>query len=81
VNKKKSMATPTDIDRHAPVIAHHEINIDAPLDTVWHLHIDVASWTSWQEAITDAHIQGTFEPATRSTGPAIASMSPRKSTK
>jgi hypothetical protein len=56
------MATPTDIDRDAPIIAHHEINIDATLDTVWQLHIDVNSWPSLQKAITEAHMEGTFEP-------------------
>jgi hypothetical protein len=29
------MTTPTGIDRTAPVIAHHEIDINAPLETVW----------------------------------------------
>jgi hypothetical protein len=31
------MTTPTDIDRTAPVIARHEIDINAPPDTVWRL--------------------------------------------
>jgi hypothetical protein len=34
------MDTPTDVDRSAPVLAHHEVVIPAPLDTVWQLHID-----------------------------------------
>jgi Polyketide cyclase / dehydrase and lipid transport len=56
------MATPTDVDKSAPVLAHHEVEIRAPLDTVWQLHIDVNNWPSWQEAITEAHIDGPFEP-------------------
>ena len=56
------MAIPTDVDRSAPVLAHHEVEIRAPLDTVWQLHIDVNDWPSWQEAITEAHIDGPFEP-------------------
>ena len=55
------MAVPTDVDRSAPVLAHHEVEINAPLDTVWQLHIDVNAWPSWQEAITEAHIDGPFE--------------------
>ena len=56
------MATPTDVDKSAPVLAHHEVEIQAPLDVVWQLHIDVNNWPSWQEAITEAHIDGPFEP-------------------
>ena len=56
------MAIPTDVDRSAPVLAHHEVEIRASLDAVWQLHIDVNDWSSWQEAITEAHIDGPFEP-------------------
>jgi Polyketide cyclase / dehydrase and lipid transport len=56
------MATPTDVDRSAHVLAHHEVEIRARLDTVWQLHVDVNNWPSWQEAITEAHIDGPFEP-------------------
>ena len=47
------MAMPTDVDRSAPVLANHEVEIRAPLDTVWQLHIDVNDWPRWQEAITE----------------------------
>jgi uncharacterized membrane protein len=43
------MTTPTGIDRDAPVIAHHEIDIAAPLDTVWNLHTDVDAWPAWNQ--------------------------------
>jgi uncharacterized protein YndB with AHSA1/START domain len=56
------MAVPTDVDRAAPVIAVHEIDIEAPRDTVWRLHADVNAWPTWQTAITDAHIDGVLEP-------------------
>ena len=35
MKEDKTMTRPTDIDRDAPVIANHEIDITAPLDTVW----------------------------------------------
>jgi hypothetical protein len=54
--------TPTDVDRSAPVLAHHEVEIPAPLDAASRLHIDVNGWPSRQEAITEAHIDGRFEP-------------------
>ena len=55
------MATLTDIDRNAPVVAHHQVDITAPLDVVWHLHTDVNGWPSWNLEITAAKIEGEFE--------------------
>ena len=51
----------TDVDRSAPVLAHHEITVDAPLETIWRLHSDVNSWPSWHTDITHAHLDGAFE--------------------
>jgi uncharacterized membrane protein len=56
------MTTPTDIDRDAPVIARHEIDINAPLETVWRLHTDVNGWPAWQTDITAARLDGPFQP-------------------
>ena len=56
------MSIPAGIDGGAPVRARHEIDIDAPLDTVWHLHADVNRWPAWQSDITAAHLDGTFQP-------------------
>lgn len=56
------MTVPSDVDRAAPVLAHHEVDIEAPLDAVWQLHVDVNTWPSWQTAITAAHIDGVLEP-------------------
>jgi Polyketide cyclase / dehydrase and lipid transport len=44
------------------VIALHEIDIEAPLATVWQLHVDVNAWPTWQTDITAAHIDGALEP-------------------
>ena len=56
------MTMPTDIDRTAPVIARHEIDINAPLETVWRLQTDVNGWPAWQPDITAARLDGPFEP-------------------
>jgi uncharacterized protein YndB with AHSA1/START domain len=56
------VTNPTGVDQQAPVLAHHEIVIDAPLDDVWSLHTDVNAWTSWQTDISEAHIEGVMEP-------------------
>jgi hypothetical protein len=56
------MTTPTGIDPHAPVIARHQTDIHAPLETVWRLHTDVNNWPAWQTDITAARLDGPFEP-------------------
>jgi hypothetical protein len=56
------MTVSTSVDRAAPVIAVHEIDIEAPLETVWHLHVDVNAWPTWQAEITAARIDGELEP-------------------
>jgi hypothetical protein len=56
------MTTFSDIDRDAPVVTHHQVDISAPLDVVWHLHTDVNEWPSWNQEITAATIDGEFEP-------------------
>jgi hypothetical protein len=35
------MAVPSEIDAEAPVLAHHEVEIQATSDEVWRLHTDV----------------------------------------
>lgn len=54
------MNTSTGIDVAAPVVARHEIEIDAPLDVVWGLHVDVAAWPTWNPDITDAILERPF---------------------
>jgi hypothetical protein len=56
------MTIPTGIDADAPVRAHHEIDINAPLETVWRLQTDVDSWPAWQTEITAARLNGPFQP-------------------
>ena len=56
------MTVPIDVDRSAPVVAVQEIDIEAPLNTIWRLHTDVNSWPTWQADITAAHIDDVLEP-------------------
>jgi hypothetical protein len=56
------MATPTEVDRSAPVLVHHETDIQAPLGVVWELHSGVDAWPSWHSQISDARIDGAFAP-------------------
>ena len=52
----------TSIDESAPVIARHEIEINAPLDRVWGLHVNVAAWPTWNPDITVATLEQPFAP-------------------
>jgi hypothetical protein len=56
------MTTPTGIDGDAPVLARHEILVQAPIDAIWELHVDVNDWPAWQKDITAANLAGPFEP-------------------
>ena len=62
------MSVPTGTDASAPVRAHHEIDIDAPLRTVWQLHTDVNSWPAWQTEITAARQYDLSVPARNDPG-------------
>jgi polyketide cyclase/dehydrase/lipid transport protein len=52
----------TSIDEAAPVIARHEIEIQAPLDIVWGLHVNVPGWPTWNTDITEATLEQPFAP-------------------
>jgi hypothetical protein len=61
-DRRKNMTIPTGIDTDAPVRARHEIDISAPLETVWRLQTDVNGWPAWQTEITAARLNGPFQP-------------------
>jgi uncharacterized protein YndB with AHSA1/START domain len=56
------LSAPRSVDTSAPVLAHHEIEIKAPVEAVWALHVDVNGWTRWNPEITSASLDGPFEP-------------------
>ena len=56
------MATPTDVDRNAPVLTDLEIDIDAPRERVWTLHTDVNAWPTWQPDINNAAADQPLKP-------------------
>ncbi len=56
------MTTPSSVDLQAPVLAHHETVIRAPIAVVWDPHTDVNAWPSWQTDRTEAQIDGVMEP-------------------
>jgi polyketide cyclase/dehydrase/lipid transport protein len=56
------MTSITSIDTTAPVIARHEIEIHAPLEVVWRLHVNVPAWPTWNPDITDVTLEQSFAP-------------------
>jgi hypothetical protein len=60
--KLSTVDIPASVDRNAPVLAHHEIDISAPVSRVWALHQDVNAWPAWQSDITAAQLNGAFAP-------------------
>jgi Polyketide cyclase / dehydrase and lipid transport len=61
-NRVNHLTTPTDIDRSAPVIANHEIDIAASLDEVWQLHVNINAWPTWHHEVSIADLDGAFAP-------------------
>lgn len=37
-----------DINEQAPAVTHDSIIVNAPVDTVWRIHTNVARWPDWQ---------------------------------
>ena len=57
---ESSTTTDVDVDRRAPVISHHELVIEAPLETLWDLHTDVNAWPRWRADVDGAALEATF---------------------
>ncbi|MGD2082170.1 MAG: SRPBCC family protein [Chromatiales bacterium] len=47
-----------DINRDAPVVASAEALIEAPVDLVWSLLIDIDGWPRWNPAVERAALDG-----------------------
>jgi len=56
------LTNPALVDRTAPVLAHHGIDIHASLEAVWARHIGVNAWPRWKPEITSARLDAQFEP-------------------
>jgi uncharacterized protein YndB with AHSA1/START domain len=53
-------ATPAGVDQAAPVVSRHDIDIDAPLSTVWAAQTNISAWATWRPTVTAAHFDGTL---------------------
>ncbi|MBB5463859.1 SRPBCC family protein [Paraburkholderia sp. Cpub6] len=46
------------IDQAAPVVSRHDVDIDAPLSTVWAVQTNISAWPTWRPTVTAAHFDG-----------------------
>ncbi|WP_160292053.1 SRPBCC family protein [Pedobacter lusitanus] len=49
------------IHKDAPVITRLQIDINAPVETVWKIFSDVDNWSKWQKEIPESKINGPFK--------------------
>jgi uncharacterized membrane protein len=49
----------------APVKAKSQIEINAPLDSVWSILTDIHNWTNWQKAVTETAVHGEIMEGTQ----------------
>jgi hypothetical protein len=54
------LADAIDIDHGAPVISREEMLIEAPVETVWNLHVGINAWTTWRADVDSAQLADTF---------------------
>jgi uncharacterized protein YndB with AHSA1/START domain len=52
------MTYPTHVDENAAVVVHRDVVINAPIDRIWQLHVDVDGWSRWQTDIDSARSDG-----------------------
>ena len=47
-----------EINQTAPIVARHEIAINAPLETVWQIQTEIGTWPDWNPDIVKAELTG-----------------------
>jgi hypothetical protein len=47
-----------DISGTAPIVSHHDIIVQAPVESVWAAHTRIDEWPHWQPDITRAALAG-----------------------
>lgn len=58
-NQKDNMNIP--INENAPVKSKNQIEIHAPVDTVWNILTDIKNWNKWQTAVTETIVDEKIE--------------------
>ena len=63
-NQSKTASMNIPINQTAPVKADSQIEINAPLSTVWETLTNISNWPSWQKDITEAVVHGNIQEGT-----------------
>jgi uncharacterized membrane protein len=58
-NQEDNMNIP--INENAPVKSKNQMEIHAPVDTVWYILTDIKNWTKWQTAVTETIVDEKME--------------------
>ncbi|MCL6523124.1 MAG: SRPBCC family protein [Thermoflavifilum sp.] len=53
------------INEDAPVKTRNQIEINAPIDTVWEILTDIHNWPTWQKAVTKTEVFGEIKVGTK----------------
>ncbi len=53
------------INENASVKSKNQIEIDAPLATVWDVLTDINNWANWQKAVSETVVDGEIKEGTR----------------
>lgn len=53
------------INENASVKSKNQIEIDAPLATVWDVLTDINNWANWQKAVSETIVDGEIKEGTR----------------
>lgn len=51
-----------EINAKAPVIARHQITINASSETIWQILSDINHWHDWNPNISESKLEGSFVP-------------------
>ncbi len=51
-----------EINSRAPMVAHKEIFVNAPIQAVWKIQSDIDGWKNWQTDITKSQLDGELVP-------------------
>lgn len=60
--RKEKMNIP--INTNAPVISKGQIEILAPIDTVWNILTSIKDWPKWQKSVSETEVLGDIEEGT-----------------
>lgn len=62
--KLSTLGHAREVEENGPVKASANVIIDAPVERVWTLLVEVPSWPHWQPEVSSATLDGSFEEGT-----------------